>query len=390
MHASKIKIRSILLFLYQKNLIPAKISSKRWIEISNADLNNQNNIKISEKSTIMTLGSHCSLQVLKGAKDEGFKTLLVCEEKRYDMYKRFRFIDDIIPVKSFNEITDAKFQTDLIDRFKPILIPHGTLISTLKMEELESIKIPIFGNKWILRWESDRVLKQKLMNESDLHSPIQLESKNEIDGLCIVKLHGAAGGKGYFLVTNKKEFEDQAQRLIESKTIESEENLFIQKYANGVPVYLQYFYSPINDELELLGIDRRYETDIDAIGRIPSKYQMASTIEPSYTVVGNIPIVLRESLLPEVFSMGERFVEASKKLVPPGMPGPFCIEGVYDNNANFTAFEFSARIVAGTNLYVSGSPYSDLLYDVPMSMGRRISSEIKKAIDSSKISLITT
>ena len=31
-------------------------------------------------NSIATLGSHCSLQVLKGAKDEGLKTLLVCEK----------------------------------------------------------------------------------------------------------------------------------------------------------------------------------------------------------------------------------------------------------------------------------------------------------------------
>lgn len=343
-----------------------------------------------DKQTVMTLGSHCSLQVLKGAKDEGFNTLLVCEEKRFDMYKRFKFIDNIVSIRNFKEIVNKNFQDELIEKFSPILIPHGTLISTLNMDELESIKIPIFGNKWILRWESDRMLKQQLMDESKLPSPTQIPSKNEINGLCIVKLHGAAGGKGYFLVTDKKGFEEQAQKLIQSHVIESEENLFIQKYANGVPVYLQYFYSPITNELELLGIDRRYETDIDAIGRIPSKYQISSNIEPSYTVVGNIPIVLRESLLPEVYSMGERFVETSKKLVPPGMPGPFCIEGVYDNNANFIAFEFSARIVAGTNLYVSGSPYSDLLFDTPMSMGRRISLEINRAIESSKMGLITT
>jgi 5-formaminoimidazole-4-carboxamide-1-(beta)-D-ribofuranosyl 5'-monophosphate synthetase len=343
-----------------------------------------------DKQTVMTLGSHCSLQVLKGAKDEGFNTLLVCEERRFDMYKRFKFIDNIVSIKNFKEIINKNFQEELIEKYSPILIPHGTLISSLNMDELESIRIPIFGNKWILRWESDRMLKQQLMNESKLPSPTQIPTKNEIDGLCIVKLHGAAGGKGYFLVTDKKGFEEQAQKLIKSHVIESEGNLFIQKYANGVPVYLQYFYSPITNELELLGIDRRYETDIDAIGRIPSKYQISSNIEPSYTVVGNIPIVLRESLLPEVYSMGERFVESSRKLVPPGMPGPFCIEGVYDNNANFIAFEFSARIVAGTNLYVSGSPYSDLLFETPMSMGRRISLEIKRAIESSKMGLITT
>jgi 5-formaminoimidazole-4-carboxamide-1-(beta)-D-ribofuranosyl 5'-monophosphate synthetase len=343
-----------------------------------------------DKQTVMTLGSHCSLQVLKGAKDEGFNTLLVSEERRFDMYKRFKFIDHIISIKNFKEIINKNFQDELIEKYSPILIPHGTLISSLNMDELESIRIPIFGNKWILRWESDRMLKQQLMDESKLPSPTQIPSKNEIDGLSIVKLHGAAGGKGYFLVTDKKGFEEQAQKLIKSHVIDSEENLFIQRFANGVPVYLQYFYSPVTNELELLGIDRRYETDIDAIGRIPSKYQLSSNIEPSYTVVGNIPIVLRESLLPEVYAMGERFVESSKRLVPPGMPGPFCIEGVYDNNANFIAFEFSARIVAGTNLYVSGSPYSDLLFETPMSMGRRISLEIKRAIESSKMELITT
>ncbi|TVP41357.1 5-formaminoimidazole-4-carboxamide-1-(beta)-D-ribofuranosyl 5'-monophosphate synthetase [Candidatus Nitrosocosmicus arcticus] len=375
----------------QKKLISDKIPiNKRVMNMNDQNSAERNFDRDLDKQTVMTLGSHCSLQVLKGAKDEDFNTLLVCEEKRFDMYKRFKFIDNIVSIKNFKEIVNKNFQDELIEKFSPILIPHGTLISTLNMDELESIKIPIFGNKWILRWESDRMLKQQLMDESKLPSPTQISSKNAIDGLCIVKLHGAAGGKGYFLVSDKKGFEEQAQKLIKSHVIESEENLFIQKYANGVPVYLQYFYSPITNELELLGIDRRYETDIDAIGRIPSKYQISSNIEPSYTVVGNIPIVLRESLLPEVYSMGERFVEASRRLVPPGMPGPFCIEGVYDKNANFIAFEFSARIVAGTNLYVSGSPYSDLLFDTPMSMGRRISLEIKRAIGSSKIDLITT
>ncbi len=45
--------------------------------------------KHADHKYIMTLGSHCSLQVLKGAKDEGFQTLLICEEKRVSLYKRF-------------------------------------------------------------------------------------------------------------------------------------------------------------------------------------------------------------------------------------------------------------------------------------------------------------
>jgi 5-formaminoimidazole-4-carboxamide-1-(beta)-D-ribofuranosyl 5'-monophosphate synthetase len=228
------------------------------------------------------------------------------------------------------------------------------------------------------------------MDESSFITPQQILSKDDIDGLCIVKLHGAAGGKGYFLVNDKKNFEEQSQKLIDTKVITSEDQLFIQRYASGVPIYLQFFYSPIDNDLELLGIDRRYETNVDAIGRIPANFQISSDIDPSYTVIGNIPVVLRESLLPEVYSMGERFVNAAGKLVPPGIPGPFCLEGVYDDNINFISFEFSARIVAGTNLYVSGSPYSDLLYENPMSMGRRIALEIKKAIGLSKLELVLT
>ena len=47
--------------------------------------------------------------------------------------------------------------------------------------------------------------------------------------------------------------------------------------------------------------------------------------------------------------------------------------------------EISARIVAGTNLFIEGSPYSDLLYNEPMSTGRRIAREIKNAIKENKL-----
>ncbi|MGI0076995.1 MAG: DUF1297 domain-containing protein, partial [Nitrosopumilaceae archaeon] len=73
-----------------------------------------------------------------------------------------------------------------------------------------------------------------------------------------------------------------------------------------------------------------------------------------------------------------------------GMNGPFCIEGVYDADAKFHTFEFSARIVAGTNMFMEGSPYSTLLYDEPMSMGRRIAREIKNAESSKQIEKIVT
>ncbi|HEY7777313.1 MAG TPA: formate--phosphoribosylaminoimidazolecarboxamide ligase [Nitrososphaeraceae archaeon] len=341
------------------------------------------------KKIIGTLGSHCSLQVLKGAKDEGFKTLLITEKNRYHIYQRFSFIDHIILVDKFRDILNSDIQNRL-KQLDCILIPHGTLISNLTSDEIESINIPVFGNKFILRWEADRNLKQKLMVESKLQVPGEINSKSEIKDLCIVKLHGAAGGKGYFLTSDQKGFEEGFHRLLKDNVVTSEMDLYIQEYVKGVPVFLHFFYSPISGEIEFMGVDRRYESDIDGISRIPAKDQLNVTTEPTYNVVGNIPLVLRESLLEGVYKMGENFVEASERLVPPGMPGPFCLEGVYNKDAKFISFEFSARIVAGTNLYVSGSPYSDFLFQNNMSMGRRIALEIKNAINKRKLDKVLT
>ena len=49
-------------------------------------------------------------------------------------------------------------------------------------------------------------------------------------------------------------------------------------------------------------------------------------------------------------------------------------------------FEISARIVAGTNPFIEGSPYTALKYDVPMSTGRRIAREIKMAAEQRRLS----
>jgi 5-formaminoimidazole-4-carboxamide-1-(beta)-D-ribofuranosyl 5'-monophosphate synthetase len=340
-------------------------------------------------TSIATLGSHCALQVLKGAKDEGFTTLLVCEKKREKLYRRFQFIDKLILVNSFSEVTEQYCSSKLKEE-DAIIIPHGTLISQMSSSEIESITTPIFGNKLILRWESDRKMKEKLMLESKLYVPKSVSDPKKINGLVIAKRHGAAGGKGYFLATSEKDYKRKRDILVEQGLIKGDNDLYLQEYAFGVSAYLQYFYSPISDSLEFFGVDRRYESDIDGLGRIPASQQTDIDKIPSFNVVGNSPLVLRESLLDEVYSMGERFVEAAKRLVPPGMNGPFCLEGVYDENGKFTTFEFSARIVAGTNLYIDGSPYSSFIYNEPMSMGRRIAREIKIARKEDQLSKIVT
>ena len=340
-------------------------------------------------TAIATLGSHCALQVLKGAKDEGLKSILVCEKKRERLYRRFNFIDELILVDSFKEILEQKCSSAL-EKENAILIPHGTLIAQMSSEEIESLKTPVFGNKLILRWESDRSLKEKLMQESKLNVPKSIDNPKNINRMVIAKRHGAAGGKGYFLAASPEDYNKKRDALISQGVIKGDDDLYLQEYISGVLAYLQYFYSPLSEEIEFFGVDQRHESDIAGLARIPSSEQMKMNDVPSFNVIANSPVVLRESLLSEVYSMGERFVEASERLVPPGMNGPFCIEGVYNADAKFFSFEFSARIVAGTNIYMEGSPYSALLYDVPMSMGRRIAREVKNASSTNQIDKIVT
>lgn len=315
--------------------------------------------------------------------------MLVCEKKREKLYRRFSFIDELILVDSFSEVIDDRCQT-ILEKNDSILIPHGTLIAQMDSKQIESIKTPIFGNKWILRWESDREMKEKLMREAKLPVPTPVSNPADIDKLVIVKRQGAAGGKGYFLASNEEDYNKKRNQLISQGIISESETLYIQEYAAGVLAYLQFFYSPLKEELEFFGADQRHESDIEGLARIPAEQQLKNNDVPSFNVIGNSPLVLRESLLDQVYSMGENFVEASKRLVDPGMNGPFCIEGVYDENAKFTSFEFSARIVAGTNIYMEGSPYLSLIYDESMSMGKRIAREIKLASESNKLEKITT
>jgi 5-formaminoimidazole-4-carboxamide-1-(beta)-D-ribofuranosyl 5'-monophosphate synthetase len=71
------------------------------------------------------------------------------------------------------------------------------------------------------------------------------------------------------------------------------------------------------------------------------------------------------------------------------MIGPFCLETVVTDKLEFVVFEISARIVAGTNPFITGSPYADLI-EKNLSTGRRIAQEIKLGRDLERLDEIIT
>jgi 5-formaminoimidazole-4-carboxamide-1-(beta)-D-ribofuranosyl 5'-monophosphate synthetase len=346
----------------------------------------------SNKITIATLGSHSALQILKGAKDEGFKTLAICEKGRDVPYKRFKVADEIVTLNSFKDILNEKVIRQLREK-NALLVPHGSLIAHVGIDGIENnLNLPIIGNRKILRWEADRNLERKWLENAGLKMPKEISNPKKINKLSIVKFPGAKGGKGYFLANNHSEFIKKLRILKNNNQITSydAEHATIQEYIIGVNMYLSYFYSPLNDEVEFFSIDRRCESNIDGLTRIPASDQINTLIEPSYVVVGNSPLVVRESLLSKIFEMGDQLVNVSKDIIPPGMIGAFCLETIVDETLDFITFELSARIVAGTNPFTGGSPYSRIMYDPGMSMGRRIAREVKNAFKTKKQMKIIT
>ena len=329
---------------------------------------------------IATIGSHSALQILKGAHDEGFSTIAICKKDSEKLYKSFKVADKVIIVKEYKDI--LKIQDKLLEE-NAIIIPHASFITYIGYEEVEKMTVPYYGKKKILKWESDRNLERKWLKGAGLKLPKIFKDPAEIDRSVIVKFHGAKSWKSYFIAKNEKDFRKKI------KPYKDEKGYVIQEYILGVPLFIHYFYSSLTNELEIMGFDKRYESNVDSLGRISARDQLAlEKVDPSYVIVGNMPIVVRESFLPRLMEMGEAVVRESKKIVPHGLFGPFCLETILTPKEEIIVFEISARIVAGTNPYVEGSPYTWIKYNEPMSTGRRIAREIKMAIKENKLSKV--
>jgi 5-formaminoimidazole-4-carboxamide-1-(beta)-D-ribofuranosyl 5'-monophosphate synthetase len=309
-----------------------------------------------ENITVATIGSHTALQILKGARDEGFKNLVICKKGAETVYRQFGLADELLIVDNFQQVLEKAFQEELTKR-NAVLIPHGSFVEYLSPARIENeLLVPLFGNRKVLDWESNREKEREWLERAGLKLPREFKNPAEIDRLVMVKFPGAKGGQDYLLAHNPAEFEAKHQNL----ELKDKEQYTIQEFVIGTRFYPHYFYSPLTDRLELLSMDIRYESNIDGIARL-SYMLHDSQPEPSFVVTGNLPVVVRESLLPRILEMGQSVIETSQELFSPGLTGPFCIETICTEDLEFIAFEISARIVAGTNLYINGSPYSQLL-----------------------------
>ncbi len=336
------------------------------------------------KPVITTVCSHSSLQIFHGARKEGLKTIGICLKEPPRFYDAFPLAkpDEFFVIDDYQDLLKPEVAKKLKEK-GAVIIPHGSFVEYMGAQNFKKLEIPVYGNKAVLDWESDRGKEREWLEGAGVRMPREIKDPKDIKGPVIVKYHGAKGGHGFFIAKNKREFDDN---------LDKSQKYTIQEFIPGARFYFHYFYSPLKEDgyklsrgtLEMLSMDRRVESDIDEIFKLGSMSElMDAGITPGFTVAGNVQLVLRESVLPRVLDMGARTVEESIKLFG-GLWGPFCLECIIDKELNIYAFEISARIVAGTNIAVPESAYSAFIQP-GLTTGRRIAQELKLAAKKGKL-----
>jgi len=349
-----------------------------------------------EKISIGVIGSHSALDVLDGARKNRFKTTVICEKGREDPYERFnRIIDDLIILDKFSDI--YSIQDELIED-NCIFIPNRSFAVYCDTNRIEKeFKVPIFGSRNLLKVEERVGLHNyyEILQEANIRAPKIFKNPAEIDSPVICKIPHAKQKveRGFFVAKNKEDFFEEFERRVENGALNKEDLKLasIEEYVSGVTFNFNMFSSPIYNRCELMGIDRRFVTDLDGIVRLPANQQLKLELEEEMKEIGNYAVTLRESMLKHVFPMGDRFIEATKKLYPPGIIGPFALQTMITKDYEFVVFDVSMRMGGGTNSFMGiGSQYSAVYWGEPISAGRRVGMEIRMAAEQNRLQYVVT
>ena len=370
----------------------------------------------TEKLKIGMVASHSALDVCDGAVEEGFNTFAICQagrEKTYtDYFKSQRdasgnvvrgIVDETVVYNKFNEVLLPQNQKKMVDD-NVLFIPNRSFTSYCGIDEIENdFAVPMVGSRNMLRSEERGMERDYywILEKAGLPFPERINDPQDIDELVMVKLPHAVKTleRGFFTAGTYAEYVEKSEALLRQGVITKEglAEARIERYIIGPVFNFDMFYSPIETEmnkLEILGIDWRFETSLDGHVRLPAPQQMnlaEHQLTPEYTVCGHNSATLRESLLEEVFKLSEQYVEASKEYYDPGVIGPFCLQTCVDKDLNFYIYDVAPRVGGGTNVHMSvGHPYGNTIWRKPMSTGRRVALEVRRAIETEQLDKIVT
>jgi 5-formaminoimidazole-4-carboxamide-1-(beta)-D-ribofuranosyl 5'-monophosphate synthetase len=312
-------------------------------------------------------------------------------------------VDEVWTYPKFVDAASPESQVRLREH-GVLMVPNRALSSYVPLDALESsFRVPMVGSRNLLRIEerTERENYYALLAQAGIPAPARIPTPQEIEGLAIVKLPHATRRleRGFFTAASFEEFQRKSEAMIAAGTITSADLAAarIEQYILGPVFNFNFFFSPLvarEDGLELLGVDERRESSLDGLVRLPAAQQLeirGSHAIPRYTVVGHGTLTVRESLLEEIFDFAERFVDVTRTRFSPGIIGPFTLQTCIDQDGRASVFDVAARIGGGTNIHLSlGHPYGNALWRSPMSSGRRIAIEIRRALAEDRLAEIVT
>jgi 5-formaminoimidazole-4-carboxamide-1-(beta)-D-ribofuranosyl 5'-monophosphate synthetase len=350
-----------------------------------------------KKVRIGILGSHSALEIASGAKQEKLETVVVCEkgrEKTYAKYYRNLF-DHIIIVDKFADIISPKVQKKLQD-LNTVFVPSRSFSVYAGYENIEKkFMVPLLGNRSMLRTEERNTPKNQhyLLQKAKIQVPKIFESPDEIDSLAIVKVteKGRPLERAFFYVSSPEEYKKQSKERLKKGIISKEmlDQAIIEEYVIGAKFNANFFWSPLTDEIDLLGFDRRIQTDLDGVLDLPAQEQLELNIPTQNIEIGHMGATMRESQLEMIFDAADRFVNTCKKEYPPGMVGLFALQGAVTKDLKFYVFDVSPRI-PGCPCVEPTSPYMKYKYGMEVGPGRRVAMEVKRALKEGRLSDVLT
>lgn len=358
------------------------------------------------KVRIATLGGHSALDVCRGAKKEGFETVVVAQKDRASTYNKYYktrgqkgCVDHVILVDSFGDIIKPEIQKQLRELNVVFINSRYFWVYCDNVEIEKNFNVPIFGNRVLVRKEERDEEKNQyfLLKEAGIKIPKQFSDPKDIDRLVIVKAAEEARSyeRAFFLVSNYEDYLKECEKRVKNGVVDEKaiKNAVIEEYVLGPQLNLNFFYSPITKELELVGTDTRRQTNIDGILRLTATEQqeVLKHVRPQYIENGHVAVTIKESLLEKAYEAGENFVKAVEKHYPPGMIGPFALQGAITPgppSEELYVFDVSMRIPGSPGTMFT--PYSGYMYGKNMSVGRRLAMEIKQAVAENKLIEVIT
>jgi len=313
--------------------------------------------------TIGVLGSHSAEEVGISAKSLGFKTLVVCQKGREELYAKYNkhLFDHTILLEKFSDIVREDVQDEMI-RLNTIFIPNRSFSVYVGYDNIENVfRVPIYGNRMILRAEERNADRNQywLLEKAGIKTPRKFNSPEEIDRLVIVKVQQKKKPleRAFFYASSPDEYYRRAEELLRKDVI-SKEGLGkarIEEYVLGQKFnanFQGWGLKDVFDDFDLLGFDDRKQTNLHGILGLPARDQMSLDTPVKNEEVGHYGLTMRESLKPLVYRAAEKFRRVCEKEYPPGMIGLFALQGAiaYDaedpeqKRLEFYVFDVSPRI----------------------------------------------